>query len=59
MGKLYREFEVDPPLTGLPVVGLISGFTDSGSTVAQLSEHLFANLDHQLVYKFNNDDLLD
>jgi hypothetical protein len=59
MGKLYREFEVDTPLMGLPVVGLISGFTDSGSTVAQLSEHLFANLDHQLVYRFNNDDLLD
>jgi len=59
MAKLYREFEVDQSLQGLPVVGLISGFTDSGSTVAQISEHFFANLDHQLVFKFNNDDLLD
>jgi len=59
MTSFIREFETDQDLTGLPLIALISGFTDSGSTVAQLSDHLFANLDHQLVFKFNNDDLLD
>lgn len=59
MAELYREFELSEDLTGLPLVALISGFTDSGATVAQLSEHFFANLDHQIVLRFSNDDLLD
>ena len=59
MASLVREFETDHEIEGLPLVALISGFTDSGSTVSQISEHLFANLDHQLLFKFNNDDLLD
>ena len=59
MANLFTEFEVDQSLHGLPLVALITGFTDSGATVAQLSEHLFANLDHDLVLKFSNDELLD
>lgn len=59
MAELYREYEVEQSLRGLPLVALITGFTDSGATVAQLSEHFFANLDHELVLKFSNDDLLD
>lgn len=58
MAELYQEFEAGD-LAGLPLVALISGFTDSGATVAQLSEHLFANLDHELVLEFSNDELLD
>ena len=58
MAELYQEFEAGD-LSGLPLVALISGFTDSGATVAQLSEHLFANLDHELVLEFSNDELLD
>lgn len=59
MAELYREFELSEDFTGLPLVALVSGFTDSGATVAQLSEHFFANLDHQIVLRFSNDDLLD
>lgn len=41
------------------MVGLLTGFSDSGSTVQQLSEHLFANLENEVVIKFDNDELLD
>jgi predicted ATP-grasp superfamily ATP-dependent carboligase len=41
------------------MVALLTGFSDSGATVQQLSEHLFANLDNQVLIKFDNDELLD
>lgn len=60
MAELYRVFTVDEQeLSGLPMVAMISGFTDSGLSIAQISEHLFANLDSDLLVRFNNDELLD
>jgi predicted ATP-grasp superfamily ATP-dependent carboligase len=41
------------------MIGLLTGFSDSGATVQQLSEHLFANLQNEVVVKFDNDELLD
>jgi predicted ATP-grasp superfamily ATP-dependent carboligase len=41
------------------MVALLTGFSDSGATVQQLSEHLFANLENEVVIKFDNDELLD
>lgn len=41
------------------MVAMLSGFTDSGSSIAQLSEHFFANLDNELLIRFDNDQLLD
>jgi predicted ATP-grasp superfamily ATP-dependent carboligase len=41
------------------MVALLTGFSDSGATVQQLSEHLFANLDNEVVVRFDNDALLD
>lgn len=58
MGELYREYG-DSNLTGLPMVALLTGFSDSGSTIQQLSEHFFANLTNEVVIRFDNDALLD
>jgi len=41
------------------MVALLTGFSDSGATVQQLSEHLFANLENEVAVKFDNDELLD
>lgn len=41
------------------MVALLTGFSDSGATVQQLSEHLFANLENVVAVKFDNDELLD
>ena len=41
------------------MVALMTGFSDSGATVQQLSEHLFANLENEVAVKFDNDELLD
>ena len=41
------------------MVALLTGFSDSGATVQQLSEHLFANLDNEVLIRFENDELLD
>lgn len=41
------------------MVALLTGFSDSGATVQQLSEHLFANLENEVVIRFDNDELLD
>lgn len=57
MSSIYREYSTQTK--GLPMVGLLTGFSDSGSTVQQLSEHLFANLENEVVIKFDNDELLD
>lgn len=41
------------------MLALISGFSDSGSTIGQLSQHLFSKLSSDLVASFSNDELLD
>jgi hypothetical protein len=41
------------------MLGMLTGFTDAGSSIGQLSSHFFATLDSELVIKFNNDELLD
>lgn len=50
--------DFDVPL-GLHMVAGLTGFTDAGSTVRQLSDHIFSNLDHRMVATFDNDELLD
>lgn len=59
MSKLYQMFKNPEDLKGLPMVAMLSGFTDSGLTISQISEHFFANLDNELVLRFDNDELLD
>lgn len=59
MAALYRVFNSEADLHGLPLVAMLSGFTDAGSTIAQVSEHLFSSLDNELVIRFDNDQLLD
>ena len=46
MAELYRIYESEQQVQGLPMLAMLSGFTDSGQTISQLSEHLFAHLDH-------------
>lgn len=55
------DFLVEPKDVsfGLPMVAGLSGFTDSGSTVGQLAEHVFSTLQFELVVAFKNDELLD
>ncbi|MEY4410001.1 MAG: hypothetical protein RLZ99_474 [Actinomycetota bacterium] len=59
MAELYRVFESETEIKGLPMLAMLSGFTDSGQTISQLSEHLFAHLDNELLVRFSNDELLD
>jgi hypothetical protein len=56
MSSIYREYPSE--VRGLPMIGLLTGFSDSGATVQQLSEHLFANLQNEVVVKFDNDNSL-
>lgn len=59
MSKLYKMYGDIESIKGLPMVAMLSGFTDSGSTIGQISEHFFANLDNDIVLRFDNDELLD
>jgi hypothetical protein len=59
MAELYRIYESEQQIQGLPMLAMLSGFTDSGQTISQLSEHLFAHLDHELIVSFSNDEFLD
>jgi hypothetical protein len=59
MASLHRVFGPSEPITGLPLVAMLSGFSDAGSTISQVSEHLFSKLDNELVINFDNDQLLD
>lgn len=59
MSKLYRIYGDLEAIKGLPMVAMLSGFTDSGTTIGQISEHFFANLDNDIVLRFDNDELLD
>lgn len=58
--KLFRRvettLEVEP---GLPIIASLTGFTDAGGCVNQFSEHIFANLEANLIASFDNDSLLD
>jgi hypothetical protein len=44
---------------GLHLVAALTGFTDAGSAVSQLSEYLLDTLDHREVATFDSDALLD
>jgi len=59
VNELYEEFAHGPVPAGLPMIALISGFSDSGSTISQLSDHFFAELSHEKVLGFDNDEFLD
>jgi predicted ATP-grasp superfamily ATP-dependent carboligase len=59
MSKLYKMYGDIEAIKGLPMVAMLSGFTDAGSTIGQISEHFFANLDNEIVLRFDNDELLD
>lgn len=48
----------DVPL-GLPMIAGLTGFSDAGSTIAQVADALFGNFQSELIVKFNNDELLD
>src|SRR5690606_26258460 len=45
--------------TGLPLVVLLTGFTDAGSAVSGLIDHMRATVDPQPIVIFDNDVLLD
>ena len=54
---LYDLFiDVSDVPTGLHLVAGLTGFTDAGSAVTQLSDYLLDTLDTQLVASFDNDD---
>lgn len=58
--NLYNYFlDEDFVPRGLPMVGAISGFTDAGSVVNQFAQHIFQELEHEIVIQFTNDELLD
>ncbi|MEN9714844.1 MAG: hypothetical protein RJA35_311 [Actinomycetota bacterium] len=48
----------DIPL-GLPLVAGLSGFSDAGGTISQVSENIFATYDFTMLVEFDNDELLD
>jgi len=58
--KLYKYLNRDIEVPeGLPMLAAISGFTDAGSSMQQVSQHILANLDHVTLVAFDNDQLLD
>jgi len=58
--KLFSrvDLEHDVPL-GLHLIASLNGFTDAGSTISQVSDNIFANFEHHLIFEFDNDQLLD
>lgn len=44
---------------GLPLVTGLSGFSDAGGTISQVSDSIFANYDFTMLVEFDNDELLD
>jgi len=59
-GELYERVANAPVVTeGLPLVILLTGFTDAGNAVSGLIDHLRDVADPQPVIVFNNDVLLD
>lgn len=58
--ELYAELTGAPIVPGgLPLIAAMSGFTDTGATVAQLSEHILNTLEAQTVIRFDLDELYD
>lgn len=59
-GPLYERIASAPPVpAGLPLVIALTGFTDAGGAVAQVIDHLRADLEPAPVISFSNDALLD
>lgn len=57
---LYHPIPGAPDVpTGLPMVILLTGFTDAGNAVSGLIEHLHDTVDPQTLIEFDNDALLD
>jgi hypothetical protein len=50
--------DVDVP-DGLHLLAAISGFTDAGSAMQQVAQHILGNLDYETIAVFDNDELLD
>jgi len=48
----------DVPI-GLPLLASLTGFSDAGGTISQVSDSIFANYDFTMVARFENDELLD
>jgi len=44
---------------GLPLVAGLTGFTDAGAAVTQVSDYLITTLDREIIATFDNDELLD
>ena len=44
---------------GLTMIAGLNGFTDAGGSIAQTADHIFSELDPELVIQFNNEILLD
>ncbi|OJU41643.1 MAG: hypothetical protein BGN97_13315 [Microbacterium sp. 69-10] len=58
--ELYESIAGAPDVpTGLPLVILLTGFTDAGNAVSGLIEHLHETTDPQPLIVFDNDVLLD
>lgn len=53
-----RDTSSSVPL-GMHLLAGLSGFSDAGSVIEQVSEHIFENFEHELLAVFNNDELLD
>lgn len=58
--QLFTLVNQDVPVPeGLHLLAAISGFTDAGSAMQQVSEHILGNLEYTTVVIFDNDQLLD
>ena len=44
---------------GLPLIAALTGFSDAGGTISQVSESIFSMYDARLIVEFRNDELLD
>ncbi|MDT3331366.1 MULTISPECIES: proteasome assembly chaperone family protein [Microbacterium] len=59
-GPLYERITTAPPVpAGLPLVVALTGFTDAGSAVTRVVDHLHTEHDPQPVVTFNPDVLFD
>jgi hypothetical protein len=58
--ELYElhDDDFDVP-RGLHLIAGLTGFTDSGSTIGQLGNHIFDKLEYRVVALFQNDELID
>ena len=50
--------EIEVP-SGLRMIGSINGFTDAGQVIEQMAHNILNKLDAELVFVFDNDELLD